>query len=97
MSIKVIAKHSVKPEKLDEFIKLSNQLVEATNKEDFGCIHYQFYQDVNDPNVTAMIEEWESQEAVETHLKAKHFVDVVPAMRDCLNGPTEVNVYKQLS
>lgn len=96
MSIRVLAKHNVKPEKLDEFIRLSKQLVEDTRKNDWGCIQYQFCQDINTPTTTAMFEEWENDAAMSDHLKAKHFTDVLEAMRACLVGPTEVGLFKPL-
>jgi len=96
MSIKVVAKHSIKPEKLDEFIKLGKQLAESTNKEDKGCIHYQLYQDINNPTTVSMLEEWESMEAIEAHLKAQHFLDILPALRECLIPPSDITNYKLL-
>jgi len=96
MSIRVVAKHFVKPEKLDDFIRLTKQLAESTNKEDWGCINYAVYQDINDPNVVAMLEEWESQEAIDNHLKAQHFLDLLPAMRECLGDPSHFNNFKAL-
>jgi len=96
MSIRVVAKHFIKPEKLDEFTKLCKKLVESTNKEDWGCIHYQVYQDVKEPTTVAMLEEWESMEAIENHLKAQHFLDILPALRECLGGTSDITSYKLL-
>jgi len=96
MSIKIVAKHNVKPEKVDEFIKRCKPLVEATKKDDWGCIHYELYQDVDKPTVVTMLEEWESVEAIEAHLKAKHFAEIIPTLADCLEGPPELNSYKQV-
>jgi len=96
MSIRVVAKHNVKPEKLEEGIKLCKQLVEATNKNDWGCIHYQLYQDTENPTVIAMLEEWESAEAITDHLNAAHFHEILPAIRECMAGPPELNSFNLL-
>jgi len=94
--IKVVAKHFVKPEKLDEFIALSKQLVEDTNEKDRGCISYALHQSMADPLVVAMIEEWENREAADEHLKAKHFNDNIGAMVTCLSGPSDITYYNVL-
>lgn len=96
MSIKVVAKHIIKEDRLDDFIRIGKQLVESTNKEDWGCISYQMYQDVDNPLVVAMLEEWESLEAIDNHLDAKHFHDLLPALRECLDGPSDMNNFKLL-
>ncbi|MCL2366426.1 MAG: antibiotic biosynthesis monooxygenase [Oscillospiraceae bacterium] len=94
MSIRVVAKHNIKPEKRDEFIALMKQLVENTKKEDRGVINYGLYQDVKDPNVIAMLEEWESEEAIDEHLKKQHFLDLLPALRECMAGTSSFNNFK---
>jgi len=96
MSIRVVAKHIIKEDRLDDFIRLGKKLVESTNKEDWGCISYQLYQDMSNPHVVAMLEEWESQEAIDNHLKAKHFHDILPELAECLAGPSDFNNFKLL-
>jgi quinol monooxygenase YgiN len=94
MSIKVVARHRIKEDRLDDFIRLGKGLVESTNKEDWGCISYQIYQDIDNPCVVAMLEEWESQQAIDNHLKAKHFNDILPALEECLDGDSDINNFK---
>ncbi|MCL2409112.1 MAG: antibiotic biosynthesis monooxygenase [Oscillospiraceae bacterium] len=96
MPIRVVAKHIIKEDRLDDFIRLGKKLVESTNKEDRGCISYQVYQDIDNPCVVAMLEEWENQEAIDNHLSAKHFQDILPELEECLAGPSDFNNFKLL-
>jgi quinol monooxygenase YgiN len=93
MMIRVVAKSTVKPDKAEEYIKLASALAAETRKE-AGCISYGLYQDVKNSTVFSFIEEWESQEALDKHMKAKHFVEIVPKMGQLRDGDSEVNVYK---
>lgn len=89
--IQFIAKHFIKAEHLAEFIDVMKVLVEETNKNDFGCIRYELYQDQSDPTVLVNLEQWESQEAIDAHLKAKHFLDAVSKIKHVYAKGSEFN------
>ena len=93
--IKVVAKNIVKKDKTDEFIALAKTLEEATNKLDSGCIRYELYQDISDPGILTFIEEWESMEALDKHMAAPHFKDIVPKLGAFADGPEDVRLYKK--
>ena len=76
--IKVVAENRIKKDKIEEFLALASRLREATNTKDEGCIHYDLYQDLEDPAVLTFLEEWESMEALEKHIAADHFKEIVP-------------------
>lgn len=94
--IKVVAKQFIKKGMLEEFLPVARLLVEETNKKDAGCIRYEMYQDLNDPLIVTVIEEWESQEVLDSHMKASHFVDNIPKINACCEKPAEINIYKKL-
>jgi quinol monooxygenase YgiN len=93
--IKVVAKNIVKKEKIDEFIDLAKKLAEATNSKDEGCIHYDLYQDREDPRILTFIEEWESMEALGRHMAAPHFKEIVPKLDAFADGPEDVHLYQK--
>jgi len=94
--IKIVAKNYVKADKIDEFISLVTKLVQETNKNDVGCIHYELFQDVKDSHILTIIEEWESKEALGQHMAAKHFLEIVPMLADFTEKPGENNFYQKL-
>jgi quinol monooxygenase YgiN len=67
-TVRVVARFQVRPDRLEEFVAAARAgLVEPTRKE-HGCIAYDLCQDRSDPTCFAMIEEWETQEALDAHL-----------------------------
>jgi len=94
--IKIVAKNYVKTDKTDDFIALVTKLVQETNKNDEGCIHYELFQDIKDPSILTIIEEWESKEALGKHMAEKHFTEIVPLLADFTEKPGETNLYQKL-
>lgn len=94
--IKVVAKNYMKSDRLSEVIDLCKELVEETRKED-GCIKYELYQDSEDSSILTMIEEWESKEALDLHLKSEHFTRIVPMMSEMTEKDGEMNIYTKLA
>ena len=94
--IKVVAGFRVKEDSLDEYLALGAQVVEKTNALDEGCISYELCQDVNDPLRLAMLEQWESQEALDKHMQSAHFTTLVPKMDALCQGGAAITVYKKL-
>lgn len=94
--ITVVARNFVKPGCLAEFLAVARVLEEETNKYDAGCIHYAMYQNVSDELDVTCMEEWESREAMENHLKSTHFAKTVEDIRPYCAGATEVTLYQKL-
>ncbi|SHI23504.1 Quinol monooxygenase YgiN [Sporobacter termitidis DSM 10068] len=94
--IKVVAKQYIKDGSLEEFLPVAKALVEETNKKDEGCLKYEMYQDLSDPLVVTVIEEWESQEVLDKHMKAKHFTDAMPKIGALCEKSADINIYKKL-
>lgn len=92
--IKVVAKCTVKADSIDEYIRISKELVEETQKEE-GCIFYSLHQDVNDPTILTCLETWTTQEALDAHLQSEHIKRIVPVLRE-MRLSSEMNVYKDL-
>lgn len=93
--IKVVSKHFVKEDKVEEFIENAKRMVEATVKEE-GCISYGLFQDENDPKILTFIEEWEDISALEKHKTTEHVKSIVPILKNLDKRPGDLNIYKQL-
>jgi quinol monooxygenase YgiN len=85
--IKVTANNYVKAECVEEYLAISKELVEKTNANDAGCIRYELCRNVNDPLHFIMLEEWETQEALDAHMKSAHFTGLIPKMDGLTSGP----------
>ena len=93
--IKVVAKNFAKEDKVNEVLRLCRELIDATRKEE-GCKKYELYQDEKDSTIVTFIEEWESREALEKHLKSEHFTRIVPLLGNLMRKEAEMNVYNRL-
>lgn len=94
MTIRVVAKNQVKPEKIQEFMDLCKNLVEESLKEE-GCIEYGVYQELENSGVLTMLEEWKDESSLDEHLKSNHFREIFPLLSECLEKETEINVYRK--
>ncbi len=92
--IKVVAKGYAQEDKVKEIIEICKELVELTRKEE-GCIRYELYQDINDSTILTFVEEWESKEALDKHMKTEHFTRIVPIKNKLMAKLTEINIYNK--
>lgn len=93
--IKVVAKNFAQEDKINKILELYKELVELTRKEE-GCIKYELYQDEKDATILTMIEEWESRQALDKHLKSEHFTRIVPSLKKLMSKEMDMNVYNKL-
>ena len=63
-----------KPGKGDALGKALTALLEPTRKET-GCISYDAHRSNSDPDLWMMYETWESDAALDAHMKTPHLVD----------------------
>ena len=94
MTIRVVAKNYVKPDKVQEFMGLCKNLVEESLKEE-GCIEYGLYQDLENSGILTILEEWKDKSSLDEHLNSNHFKEIFPLMSECLEKEAEINVYKK--
>jgi quinol monooxygenase YgiN len=94
--IKIVAENFIKSEKVEEFILLAKQLVQDTRQNDIGCLRYELLQDIKDPQLLTILEEWEDQEALNKHMAAKHFKEAIALFADLVEKPGKINLYKTI-
>ncbi len=92
--IKIVVKQYIKQDQIDNFIELVRELVKKTRELDAGCIEYGLFQDLKNPQILTFIEEWESQEALDKHMAADHFKEIVPKLDAFQEKPGETNFYR---
>jgi quinol monooxygenase YgiN len=94
LTIRVVAKSYVKPEKIQEFIGLCKKLVDETVKEE-GCIEYGLYQELNNPEILTFLEEWRDESSLDKHINSNHFKEIFPLFSEYLEKETEISVYNK--
>jgi len=94
LTIRVVAKFHVKPEKVPEFVDMCKKLVDETVKEE-GCIEYGLYQALDNSEILTFLEEWRNESSLDEHMKSNHFIEIFPLFSECLVKEAEVSVYKK--
>lgn len=89
----VTAKCELIENKKQEFIELAEELIKATRNEK-GCISYILCEDIKEENILVFVEQWESQEALDGHMKSKHFIEIVPRLNKFKKFDSEIDSYK---
>ncbi len=75
----------IKPSRRDEALTLAREVSEATQAE-AGCVSYEFYVGVRDPNTLILLQEWENMEALSKHFESEHMRVFMDALPDVLAG-----------
>ncbi|MGG3467385.1 putative quinol monooxygenase [Neobacillus pocheonensis] len=73
---------------------IAREVISETKKEK-GGITYSLHQDINDPTILTMLEEWEDEDALNQHNKSEHVLKIVPELRK-LRESTEINLYREI-
>lgn len=92
-TLRVIARIKARTDKVDELRSVLNSLVDATQKEP-GCLSYHLLQNNDDPTDYAMVEEWESKNALEVHLSAKAFKDAQTKLPGLVAAKADIRLYR---
>lgn len=82
--LRVVAHIRAKAGKEEDLKRLLLGLTEPTRKE-AGCREYQLYQNNDDPQDLAFVEEWESDAALDAHLQTAHITSalaILPALTE---------------
>lgn len=71
--IYLIAKLKTKPGSMAAIREAVAPCLEATRKEP-GCICYDLYQNIEDPDSLVFVEQWETREALAAHFETPHLI-----------------------
>jgi quinol monooxygenase YgiN len=87
----IIAKVSVKPDKIKAFTEAAREIIAKSNKEP-GCKSYQLYQDPYDNTKFVFVEEYKNQAAIDAHFASDYFKAFGPKMADLVAEPAKIKI-----
>ncbi|MBK5722957.1 antibiotic biosynthesis monooxygenase [Dysgonomonas sp. Marseille-P4677] len=90
--LKIVAIITVKPEAINDILPIFQAVVQSSQEEE-GCISYNLHQDIANPTKFIMLEEWESQDAINFHNNTDHFKIFKEASKDLIEK-SEVSILK---
>lgn len=94
-AVRVVARLSSKPDKIEEFKAILLSIIEPTRKE-AGCKRYELLQNNADPTDFTFVEEWESGAALDAHMKAPHLTAALGKIGDLIGGAPDIRRYTTL-
>lgn len=83
----------IKPELREDALELMHKMAVASRAED-GCISYEFFVGLSDPNKLLLFQEWESVDALQGHFDTDHMEDFLKVLPDVLNGEVTTRRYE---
>ena len=94
--ITIVARGSVRADKIADFERQAVDLVEASRAEE-GNVSYDFYVDLENPAKFTFIEVWKDRGAIDHHNATSHFQDFVESTRPLFAGPLEIALCRKLT
>ena len=82
---------NVLPEKQLEVTQTLHSLIEPTGKE-AGCLSYAVFYDIEDKNRFSVLEEWESREDLDHHIRSHRF-GVLLGTKALLREPPKIQIH----
>jgi quinol monooxygenase YgiN len=82
----------VRPDCREQALDLARQMTDATQSEP-GCITYEFYVGLSDPNTLMLFQEWENMEALMAHFQTDHMEEFLQALPDVVSGEITTRRY----
>jgi quinol monooxygenase YgiN len=92
-----IAKLVVKPERIDEFVRLQTELKSLVNEQEPDAWVYELLQSDEDSNTFYCVATFRDQAAFDHHMGIDFHDRLVPPILDCLAQDMELSFYRSLS
>jgi quinol monooxygenase YgiN len=87
----IVARLSIKPDKIKNFTEAAKEMIENSNKE-AGCRYYQLFQDPYDNTKFVFVEQYDNQAAVDAHFAADYFKAFGPKIGDYVVEPAKIKI-----
>ncbi len=89
----IVAGHlTIDPSKRDDALAAIAAVVAPTRAEP-GNLDYRFSPDLDDPSRFNILERWEGDEAIESHMASAHLAEFLTTIGPCIAGSAEVIRY----
>ena len=77
----------------EDALELMREMAVASRAE-HGCISYEFYIGLSDPNTLLLFQEWESVDALQGHFETAHMEEFLKILPDVLDGEVATRRYE---
>jgi len=95
-TVHVIVKIVARPDAKNQMRDIAHRLCTESRKET-GCLKYNVLENLSEPNVFVLTEEWESEAHLDAHNKTAHFHEAVTKAQPLLAKDLDVGRYHAIS
>ncbi|NMG20053.1 putative quinol monooxygenase [Brasilonema bromeliae] len=95
-TIRVVARIIALPEKVETVKAVLLEIIEPTRQE-AGSIKYELLQNQSDPTDFTFVEEWASDDALDTHLATPHLNEAGAKLASLLAAEPDIRRYSVLA
>lgn len=92
----IICELRCEPENRERVKELVLKFVEPARLE-AGCLYYDFYQKIDEPDTFYIIDGWVNQDAVTSHAENPHVAEVMPYLQPLLTFGPSVSLITRVS
>lgn len=93
--IHILAHFEVKKEEISRFLELCSELIQESRKES-GCIAYNLHQSNENENNFVFVEEWKTENDIQSHNSSQHFVKIVPLLVSLCEKDPVITTYSRV-
>ena len=83
----------IKVDLRDDALELMRQMASASRLEE-GCVSYEFFVGLTDPNTLLLFQEWESVDALQGHFETDHMDEFLRELPNVLDGEVATRRYE---
>lgn len=82
----------IRPERRDEALSMARRMSQTTRSEP-GCISYEFFIGLSDPNTLMLFQEWENMEVLLAHFQTDHMDEFMRGLPNIVAGEVVTRRY----
>jgi len=82
----------IRPDARERALELARSMAEAS-REEHGCISYEFYVGLSDPNTLMLFQEWDSMETLMAHFQTEHMESFLQELPQVVAGEITTRRY----
>ncbi len=82
----------IKPERREEALLMARRMTDST-RDEIGCISYEFFIGLTDPNTLMLFQEWETMEALMGHFQTEHMDEFLRDLPNVVAGEVVTRRY----
>jgi quinol monooxygenase YgiN len=91
--IVVVGRVSTDDAKRAELLEVAHK-VASVSRQEAGCIDYRIYEDTEQPHHFVFVEEWEDEEALQTHFRTAHIAEFMRAITGTIVTAPDVKFHE---